>query len=129
MQARFKVEADPSRDLIRIEMAGFFKQDDIEAFRSARRAAHARLTCGPNQHVTLNDLRDLNIQSQDTVAAFQALLASPAYRSRLLAFVVSPTLARSQLSRALNGRDARTFPTIAAAEEWLFSPQPDAIAS
>jgi hypothetical protein len=121
MQAKFNVRAAPLRDLIRIEMGGFFSAADVEAFCEARRAAHAKLTCGANQHVTLNDVRELKIQSQETVSAFQTLLAAPAYRSRLLAFVVSPTLARSQLSRALSGRDAKTFPSIAEAEHWLFA--------
>lgn len=128
MEARFSVQADPSRDLIRIVMSGFFTVADVAAFADARAAAHRKLRCGPNQHRTLNDLRDIKIQSQDIVVAFQQLLASPDYRSRRLAFVVSPTLARSQLCRALSGRDARTFPTVEAAEHWLFLEQSEAIA-
>lgn len=129
MQARFDVQADPARDLIRIEMAGFFTPDDIKAFVAARREAHARLTCRPNHHLTLNDLREIKIQSQEAVAAFQQMLASPTYRSRRLAFVVSPSLARSQLNRALSGRDARFFTSVAAAERWLLADDTEALAS
>ena len=121
MSAEFSIDADPSRDLIRIRMAGFFTQPDILAFVAARRAAHAELRCGPNQHVTLNDVRDMKIQSQDMVDAFRAMLSDPAYRSRRLAFIVGPTLTRTQLSRAIAGRDARCFDDSWAAEAWLYS--------
>jgi hypothetical protein len=49
------------------------------------------------------------------------LLADPAHRSRRLAFVVSPTLVRSQLMRALASRDSRCFGEVAEAEAWLFA--------
>ncbi|RYD89429.1 MAG: hypothetical protein EOP61_31660 [Sphingomonadales bacterium] len=119
MSAQFSIEADPSRDLIRIRMAGFFTKEDIDAFLAARGAEHAKLRCGPNQHLTLNDLRDMKIQSQEMVDAFREVLADPLYRSRRLAFIVSPTLARSQLMRALDRRYARCFEDIWTAEAWL----------
>ncbi len=121
MSAHFTVRAEPARDLIRIVMAGFFTEADIAAFHAARGIEHARLTCGPNQHLTLNDLTGMKVQAQDIVAAFRSLLADPAHRSRRLAFVVSPTLARSQLMRALDGRAARCFEDIVTAERWLFA--------
>ncbi len=124
MAAHFTVRAEPSRDLIRITMSGFFAPDDIQAFFDARAAEHRRLTCGPNQHLTLNDLTGMKVQAQDVVGAFQSLLADPAYRSRKLAFVVDRTLARSQLMRALNGRDAKCFENRVTAEQWLFAHDP-----
>ncbi|MES2988454.1 MAG: hypothetical protein V4808_11155 [Pseudomonadota bacterium] len=119
MSAEFSVEAEPSRDLIRIRMAGFFTQADILAFLAARRDAHAKLRCPANQHITLNDVRDMKIQSQEMVDAFRAVLVDPLYRSRRLAFVVGPTLTRTQLTRAITGRDARCFDDVWAAEAWL----------
>lgn len=129
MSAHFTVLAEPARDLIRIQMAGFFTRDDIRAFYAARETEHARLTCGPNQHLTLNDLTRMKVQSQDAVAAFQELLGDPAYKSRKLAFVVDRTLARSQLMRALNGRDAKCFEDKVEAEKWLFAFDPREIAA
>ncbi len=129
MTAHFTVRAEPARDLIRISMAGFFTPADIQAFYDARAAEHRRLTCGPNQHLTLNDLTGMKVQSQDVVGTFQSLLADPAYRSRKLAFVVDRTLARSQLMRALNGRDAKCFENKLDAEKWLFSFDPRTIAA
>ena len=69
--------------------------------------------------MTLNDLRQLKIQPQEVVTAFRDMLAAPAYRSRRLAFVCGPTLARNQLSRALGARDAAFFDDPVSAEAWL----------
>ena len=121
MNARFSFKVDPARDLVRITMAGLFTPDDIAAFAEARREAHNKLSCPPNAHVTLNDLRGLKIQPQEVVVAFREMLAAPYYRSRRLAFVVGPTLARNQLTRALANRDARCFDDPVSAEAWLLS--------
>ena len=102
-------------------MAGLFTPADIDAFLADRAKAHAELGCGRNRHLTLNDLRGMKIQHQEVVAAFQAMLAAPEHRSRRLAFVAAPTLARSQLMRALDGRDARCFDDPDEAETWLFA--------
>lgn len=121
MSANFHVEADPTRDLVRIRLSGFFTQDDIQAFLDARRVAHAQLRCGRNQHLTINDVTGMKIQSQEIVAAFRDMLSAPEYQSRRLAFVTGPTLARSQLMRTLVNRNAQCFDDYAAAEAWLFS--------
>ena len=121
MSAEFSFDVDPVQNLVRIRMGGFFAPEDIDAFLAARAEAHARLTCGPNQHLTLNDLRDIKIQAQESVEMFRALLADPAFRSRRLAFVIGRTLARTQLGRALDRRYARTFEDPWAAEAWLLT--------
>lgn len=121
MSAEFSIQVDSARDLIRIKMGGFFAADDIARFLDARQKAHAQLSCGPNEHLTLNDIRDMKIQAQDIVDSFRDLLADPAHRSRRLAFVVSPTLAKMQLFRALDSREARTFEDPWAAEAWLYT--------
>ena len=120
MSGQFKIQVDPLRDLVRIRMSGFFATSDVERFIEERRRAHAQLRCAPNQHLTLNDVSGMKIQSQEVVAAFQAMMAESGYRSRRLAFVVSSTLARSQLMRACVGRDMRCFEDVASAERWLF---------
>lgn len=102
-------------------MGGLFTLADVDAFLRDRREAHARLRCAPNQHLTLNDVRGMKIQLQEVVTAFGDLLAAPEFRSRRLAFVAGPTLARSQLMRALSSRDARCFEEIAGAEAWLLA--------
>lgn len=121
MSADFTIDVEPDRDLVRIRMGGFFTSGDIDAFLAARAQAHATLSCGPNQHLTLNDLREMKIQAQESVEMFRAMLADPAYRSRRLAFVIGQTLARTQLQRALDRRTARCFDDPWAAEAWLFA--------
>jgi len=128
MSAEYSIEVEPQRDLVRIRMGGFFTPEDIKGFLEARRVAHRGLSCRPNQHLTINDIRDMKIQSQDIVDGFRALLADPAYRSRRLAFVVGPTLARTQLVRALASRTARCFEDFWSAEAWLFADEDAAAA-
>lgn len=121
MSAQFTIAVEPERDLVRISMGGLFSPEDIADFVQARRSAHLKLRCRRNQHLTINDLRGLKIQPQESVAAFQQLLADPAYRSRRLAFVIGTTLARGQLLRALSGRGAACFDSVAEAETWLLT--------
>jgi hypothetical protein len=121
MDASFSFQIDRSRDLVRIKMAGLFTPADIAAFLEGRAKAHAQLGCAPNRHITLNDVREMKIQSQEIVAAFREMLSDPAYRSRRLAFVAAPTLARGQLLRALQEREARCFDSLETAEAWLFA--------
>jgi len=121
MSAEFSIEVDPGRDLVRIRMAGFFRPHNVADFLVARRAAHEELTCAPNAHLTINDIREMSIQAHDVVDAFREMLAAPEYRSRRLAFVVANTLARSQALRALESREARWFTDPEQAEAWLFA--------
>ena len=124
MHANFSFDVDPARDLVIITLGGFFSRADIDAFLLARELAHGRLRCGPNQHVTLADVRAMQIQAQDIVAAWGDVLAGTAYRSRKLAFVQASTLARMQLQRAAAMRDVRYFTAMADAEAWLFEEEP-----
>jgi len=121
MTATYAVSVESQLDLVRITLAGFFAEADVRAFVAARNDAHRQLRCGPNQHLTLVDIRDMKIQAQEMVGVFQQVLASPEHRSRALAFVVSPTLARTQLMRAVNGRDMCFFECEAEAKAWLFA--------
>ena len=121
MDAHYTFELDPARSLISIRMSGLFTLVDVESFLRDRQKAHAQLGCAPNQHLTLNDLHGMKIQLPQVVAAFRDLLGAPECRSRRLAFVAGRTLARSQLMRALSGRDARCFEDLVSAEAWLFA--------
>ncbi|MEG8041203.1 STAS/SEC14 domain-containing protein [Sphingomonas sp. LR60] len=112
-------DVEPHRDLVRITLAGFFTPDDVERFVAARDAAHRQLRCGPNAHVTLVDMRAMQIQSQETVTAFQQVLADPRHTSRRLAFVVARSLARLQIKRAASEREAAYFTAVDEAEAWV----------
>jgi hypothetical protein len=120
MSADFSFDVDPARDLIRITLTGFFQRDDVAALGAAHVQALARLYCPANAHVTLVDVRELKIQSQETMDAFETLLSAREQRSRRLALVVAPTLARMQVERALAARPAvQCFSSPYDAVAWL----------
>jgi hypothetical protein len=126
VRATFSIHIERDRDLVKIAMSGFFGHHDIRGFLEARNKAHEQLACAPQAHLTLNDIRGMTAQPQTIVDAFHEMLAAPEYRSRRLAFVVGPTLARSQVLRALAAREARCFTDPVAAEAWLFAAEEDA---
>jgi hypothetical protein len=121
MDAHFKIEVDQTHHIVRMTLAGFFAVADIERLTLARDAAHATLRCGPNEHATMVDMRDMKIQSQDSVIGFAELLANPKHRSRKLAFVVASSLARAQIKRAAAGREAGYFTCPLDARIWLLT--------
>ena len=121
MKPNFAFEVEPDRNLVRIWLGGFFSPTDVAAFVKERDRAHQRLRCGPNQHVTLVDIREMAIQPQESVAAFQQMLSNPAVTSRKLAFVITRSLARMQIKRAAASRDAAYFESVEDAERWLLS--------
>jgi hypothetical protein len=120
MSARYSFAIDRRLGLVGITMSGLFTPADVAAFLEARGRAHADLGWPRNGHVTLNDVSAMSIQPQETVAAFQAVLADVEFRSRRLAFVVSQTLARRQLTRAVDSRHVRCFTDADEARAWLF---------
>ena len=121
MEASFSFRVDPARDLVHVVLAGFFSADAVAQFTAVRDAEMAKLRCGRNEHLTLVDIRDMKIQSQDSVNDFQRVLSNPQTRGRAIAFVVAQSLARQQALRVAAGRrHAAYFDTMEAAERWLF---------
>ena len=121
MKPKFTFRIDRARGLVRITMAGFYDLSDVAAFFDARRTAHAELRLPPNQHLTLNDLRAMQVQKQEVIEAFQKGLAVPEEKARRLAIVVDAAMAKGQASRAINSADTHYFTDVAEAEAWLFA--------
>ncbi|WP_303546548.1 hypothetical protein [Sphingomonas natans] len=91
--------------------------------------AIAGLGCLPNQHLTICDIRDMAIQSQEAVGHFTRLVGTEEVGSRKLAFVTTKSLARLQARRLTDRPDVEFFETIVAAEKWLGVTSPsDAVA-
>ena len=67
MSEKFSIAVDRRHGLVRIVMKGFFSREDLAAFVDARREAHSALGWPRNAHLTLNDVREMKIQAQDTV--------------------------------------------------------------
>jgi len=125
MQAAFSITVDVPRSLVRIHMSGFFASGDISRFVDARDQAHNLLKCRPNEHLTLVDIRDMDIQAQDSVARFQIVLANTSKVSKRIAFIVAQSLSRMQIKRAAHNRDAGYFSDISEAELWLLKGNSD----
>ena len=122
MSVKYSIRADRACGLIRITMSDLLTLDDVAGFYAERARAHAELGLPRNMHMTLNDVRDLKILPQPTLAAFVEMLADPEYHSRKLAFVVGPTLVRGQVMRAIAGRpNVSCFAEMVGAEEWLLA--------
>ena len=122
MAPRFTITADPALNLVTIVIGGFFAQPAIDAFERERDVAHRKLRCGPNQHLTLVDMREMMIQSQDAILGFQRVLNNPATQSKRIAIVTSKTLARMQVERAAERRDVQYFTgEPAEARKWLLA--------
>lgn len=126
MSDKFTFTLDRDRGLVRISMHGFWTLRDVAAFFKARREAHAALGLPRNAHLTLNDLRDMKIQQQEVIQAFQQGLAVPGEKARKLAIVIDAAMARAQANRAINASDTRYFTDAESAEAWLFA---DAVAA
>ncbi len=118
MDAEFTIEPDPSVNLMRVRMAGFFSAANVDAFSAAYRTGLAKLR--PDQ-LTLVDITEMKIQAQDIVSAFASMLATPEIRSRKLAFVCGSTLARLQAQRLTDRPGVEFFRTVEDAEAWLFA--------
>jgi hypothetical protein len=124
MDGTFELSVDPERDLLRTRLAGFFDHMVMQRYKTARTLALRQMRCGPNQHLSLIDQRNLKIQSQDIVAAFADIMRDPGGRSRRLAIVVATSLTRMQVLRAAGdriGKDVALFLDVEEAERWLMS--------
>ncbi len=124
MEATFSIVNDIPHGLMRITMAGFFAPADIARFIAARDRELAALRTRPNEHLTLVDIRAMDIQAAQSVAAFGQLLADPRTVSRRIAFVVGRSLSAMQIRRAAQGRDSRYFAEPDEAERWLLADRP-----
>lgn len=120
MPYSFKFMTDARRSLIELEMSGFFAVEAVPSIAAGMADALKQLYCRPNQHLTLVDVTECQIQSQEIVMQFQKLVTNPAFRSRRLAFVTGSSIIKMQLRRIINDDSyARVFAERSAALEWL----------
>lgn len=117
MRADFDIVTDRTNNLVKVKLSGFFTVKDVARFSIAYRDALRHVA--NHGHVTLADIRDMAIQAQDIVAAFSDFMASPAIRSRKLAFVCGSTLARLQAQRLTARDNVQFFQSALLAETWL----------
>lgn len=117
----FSVTADPVRDYVEVRLVGFLDLDATSDFNDQYRVAKSRLSDNRNRHVTLIDVSQLKIQSQNVVSDFALMLSDPSIQSARLAFVVGDSPVKMQLRRLLHG-NAEMFDTTDEARDWLLRP-------
>ena len=122
MEPRFSIELDRPRRAMHVTLSGFFTPEDVARYYAAVHEATAQLGGLPSRQRMLCDITGMRIQTQETVAAFSALMADPKYRYRRVAVIIASSLARMQAQRTLGDRQARIFATREEAEAWLFGP-------
>lgn len=77
--------------MLYITMSGFFGRSDVEALRTDLVDKIKCLGAARNQHLTLCDVAGMAIQTQDIVAEFAVLVATPELQAKKLAFVDGST--------------------------------------
>lgn len=128
MQGKYQVTAVPP-DLMIHRLSGFFDVRMIQDLARDVGAAFRKLRCGPNEHVSLINVSECALQSQDAFAAFQELLARPEWKGRRVGFVLANPLARMQVRRLIADRpEAEMFETEEAALAWIRTAPPRAAA-
>lgn len=119
MKPHFAFSIDTSSHLIRVDMSGFYAPSDVDRFKVGLKAALKELGAKSNQHLMLVDIRQMKVQSQESVKLFRQFFKNKCFRSRRLAIVVASSLSRSQVKRAADGRGAEYFICSSSGEAWL----------
>lgn len=119
MSATYTIQVEPW-GFLRFTLSGLFDSETFARFVADRGLAFARLTCSPNEHLTLVDLTNCLLQPQMLASAFQHMMSDQCTRSRRMAFVFGASPARMQVRRILAQRDdIGLFVTEDEAMAWL----------
>lgn len=121
MPARWTIETEPAKGLLRMVLAGTYSVADVERLDLERKSAIGALKIAFNHYVVLIDVRGCDISSQDVAAALNTAIGNPVFRARRCAMVVASTLVRMQARRVVDRPDLQFFEDPAEAEAWLLA--------
>ncbi|RYY10607.1 MAG: hypothetical protein EON55_15975 [Alphaproteobacteria bacterium] len=119
--AVYTIEADPSRKLLRLTLAGFWSASEAVAFAREQQAAVKKLGPPYGTHLTLADVRNFAVQTQEVTAVIRDLVLHATATSKRIALVGGEGLARIQFTRITQRQDVRRFATMEDADFWLFT--------
>ncbi len=119
MSQSYCIEPDFAAGLLSVTLHGFFSIDNVASMRFDLRAGIKELMRRPGDHVSLYDIRECKIQSQEVVSALRAMSDAKGVVARRVAVVTGSSLMRRQLPRILVDREARFFQDLEGAREWL----------
>lgn len=122
MSTHYHIELNPDLDLLQVTLLGFFEPDDIAALRLDLIGAIASLRCPAGEHLSLYDVRECKIQSQQVVQAFRAMSDRRGLVARRIAVVTGSSLMKMQIPRILVDRESACFDDPATARAWLRRP-------
>lgn len=124
MNATHTIRVNPQQKLVDITLAGFFDVARVIQVAIEAKAAIDSLALARHEHLTLIDVSDFSLQSQDVVAALQSVLGNPLYASRRLAVITDKSLSPMQVQRVLKRDTAQWFDDRREAEAWLCDERP-----
>ena len=114
------VTSEPHRKLVRAVMRGLLTVEEVERFAREEQAAVRGMGLRSGEFVLIIDALDGQTQTQDVMAAFQALLLDSPVKARKVATVRRSALDRMQSRRVSQLRaSAQVFDNLAEAEAWL----------
>ena len=124
MNASYSIDPDPVTGVLAVTLFGFFSVSDIAALRVELLEGIASIGRRPGTHLSLYDIRECKIQSQDVVRALRAMSDTKGVVARRLAVVAGNSLMKMQLSRILVDRETRLFADVGPAMDWLLERSP-----
>ncbi len=123
MKATHTIRIDPEKKLVDITLGGFFDVARVIQVAIDGKAAIDSLGLAPHEHLTLIDVSNFSLQSQEVVAALQSTFGNPRYASRRLAVITDKSLSPMQVLRFLKRDHAQWFDDRRVAEAWLCDDQ------
>jgi hypothetical protein len=118
----YKIIVNPEKNLIELELEGFWAESHFEQFMADEQAALQRLRCPIGKHRLLCDLSNLKVIAQNVAARIAQDLNSQGPRdAEWIAIVVSAPLLKLQMQRLLTRSNAQIFDDFASAREWLLA--------
>ncbi len=116
----YKINLDIDKNLVEVELEGFWSASDFDLFIKNEYAALSQLKCQPGDHILLCDLTRLNVSAPEVAAYMGPDLNSQGSKdAKFIALVVSSMLLRMQLQRLITRDNIMFFEDIETARAWL----------
>lgn len=113
---------DRANRLLDTRIKGFATEADIAAYFDEEQQQVRAMGCGSNEHLLIVDLLEFGTQAQEVIASLEKRVAERSLKAKRVAFVVSSTLSKMQMKRAMKGRDnIAMFSQRSEALAWILS--------
>lgn len=121
----YRIKTDPPRNQLRLTFSGHMNVALLDAFEKEFEAALALMAEGnerPDRYLVLVDLRQQQVQQQDVVARFQAIVARFKPSLRRIAVVMSGSVLHKMQAQRIGGMENHAiFCSEEDALNWLVS--------